>query len=109
MGTMHATSVSAQQREARALDAWEPTAAELARLILLEQSEPDICISHCALGQWSFYRLHASQHITFCERTGCAYLTELGPFPDLGTRSVRWVTKAQALAALRLPEDALER
>jgi hypothetical protein len=96
--------------EAIAAGAWEPTPYELARLILAIEHDDDFVLSHHWLRGWSFYRRsNSTVHLTFCDRTGHAYLTVMGGMNASST--VRWATKDDALGArgLMLDLQALDR
>lgn len=99
------TDVEQHEQRARedavAAGAWEPSPGELARLLLHVERDADVVVSERGLSEWSFYRRgrdHA--HVTICKATGHAYLTVLGP-----SRSVVWVTRADAMRVLGLVED----
>lgn len=97
-------TVDEERRAAKAAGAWEPTATELARLILAADSDPELRVSHECFGRWSFYRGdNLNVHASLCGRTGLAYVTELEP------KRVYWATKEQVLWALWLSSTALER
>lgn len=90
-------------------DAWRPTRDEIERLRLLAERSRTLRSSVGYCDDWCFWRYREGLHVSVQEGRP-AHLTDLDGFPDNPTAKTtcRWVTRAEALNALRICREHVE-